>query len=134
MSDKVTYRSADGRMTVEFDVKEQKGLFAGLARFQEVFEDSTQCGCCGCKFIKFVVRNVDDNDFYELHCRNLKCLARKSFGVNKTGGTLFPHRKDKEGKYLPNNGWAVWDGRKKEPAQEEAQPEPAPGKKPGGKK
>jgi hypothetical protein len=106
---KLTYRSADGRITGELESKDQKGLFQELARFQEVFEDSTKCGVCGCGHVKYVVRTVDGNDHFELHCRNPKCRARRSFGVNRVGGSLFPHRKDKEGNYLPNNGWAKWE-------------------------
>jgi DNA-directed RNA polymerase subunit RPC12/RpoP len=95
----------NGPFSVEFDGDSQKDLFGQIASFQEVFGE-TACGKCGSKNLRFVVRNVDDNEYYELRC--LDCGARLAFGVNKKGGSLFPKRKDKEGKYLDNKGWTVW--------------------------
>ena len=61
---------------------------------------------------RFVVRNVDGNDYYELRCND--CGAVLAFGQHKKGGTLFPKRKDDEGNYLPNKGWHKWSPEAKE--------------------
>lgn len=95
----------DGKFSVEFEGDSQKDLFGQIASFQEVFGE-TICGKCGSKNLKFVVRTVDENDYYELRC--LDCGARLVFGVNKKGGGLFPKRKDKEGKWLDHKGWVKW--------------------------
>ncbi|MCI0562359.1 MAG: hypothetical protein MN733_28065 [Nitrososphaera sp.] len=106
---KVNYTSGDGRLTVEVEGETQKSIFGELAKFQEVFEHST-CGKCSSTDVRFVVRNVDDNDFYEIHCQNSKCRARLAFGQHKSKeGTLFPRRKDGEGSWLPNGGWVKFN-------------------------
>lgn len=104
---KVNFTTSDGRFTAEIEGDTQKAIFAELARFQEVFEHST-CGKCGCTDVRFVVRIVEDNDFYEIHCS--KCKARLAFGQHKgKEGTLFPRRKDGEGSWLPNGGWMKYN-------------------------
>ena len=85
-----------------------KDVFTQLADLQEVF-GITQCGKCENDDLQYTVRTVDDNDYYELRCKNLSCRARLSFGVNKKGGGLFPKRKDKDDKWLPDGGWMKWD-------------------------
>jgi len=106
---KVQYTSGNGRLTVEVEGDTQKSIFGELAKFQEVFEHPT-CLKCNCEDVRFVVRNVDDNDFYEIHCQNSKCRARFAFGQHKSkDGTLFPRRKDANGAYLPNGGWVKFN-------------------------
>ena len=100
---KVTYSS--GKLSVEFDCDSQKELFAQLSAYQEVFGESV-CGKCGSDNLRFVVRENDGNEYYELRC--LDCGAKLAFGVNKKGGTLFPRRKDAEGNWLPDRGWTKW--------------------------
>ncbi len=101
---KVRYTS--GKLSVEVEGDQQKEVFRQLATFQEVFEHS-KCGKCSAEDVRFVVRTVGDNDFYEMHCP--KCRARLSFGQHKgKDGTLFPKRKDDNG-WLPNGGWVVFD-------------------------
>lgn len=109
---KLTYTTGNGRMSAEISGDDQRSLFAGISDFQEVFENSV-CGKCGGDSIRFVVRNVEENDFYELRCQDLGCRARLSFGCNKKGGGLFPKRKDGE-KWLPDGGWVKWDAAKGE--------------------
>lgn len=110
---KVRYTSSDGRLSVEVESETQKGVFDELASFQEVFEN-TICGQCESNNVRFVVRRVDDNSFYEIHCQN--CRHRFVFGQHKgKAGTLFPRRKDENGNYLPSGGWTKWTP----PAKEE---------------
>ncbi len=105
---KATFSS--GKLTASFECDTQKDLFNQLASFQEVFGQTT-CGKCGSENVRFVVRNVDDNEYYELRC--VDCGARLAFGVNKKGGGLFPKRKDGDGNWLPNNGWTKWNSQTK---------------------
>ena len=110
---KVTFTTNGGRMSAEFNVDSQTELFEQLAYFQEIFGEE-QCGKCGSENLRFQVRNVDDNLFYEIRCKD--CGAKLAFGTMKTGGRLFPRRKDKEGNWLPDRGWVKWN---KETQQEE---------------
>ena len=105
---KINYTTTNGRITAEFDADSHRDLFKEINRFQEVFEEDT-CGKCGGTNIKFVVRTVDDNEYFELRCAD--CGARLSFGANKKGGGLFPKRKDADGSWLPNNGWVKWNAK-----------------------
>lgn len=98
------------RVIVEAEGSKQTEIFEELASLQEVFSQK-QCGKCENEELRFVVREVDGNKFYELHC--LKCRAKLAFGVHKQSPTLFPKRKDGED-YLPDNGWMRWDREKKE--------------------
>ena len=113
---KVQYKTKNGRFVVEFEASTQTELWKQLAEFQEVFEDLTCTKKVGDKVhtsdkVRFVVRNVDDNDFYELHCVEPGPLrgARKSFGVHKKGGTLFPKTKTSDGEWLPDFGWTKFN-------------------------
>lgn len=102
---KVTYTK--GSLSVEIDGDKQKDVFSELAKFQEVFENNV-CGKCKETNIRFVVRTVGANDFYELHCQG--CKARMAFGQHQNKeGTLFPRRKDSDGGWLPNGGWMKYN-------------------------
>ena len=103
---KVNYTNNSGRIMVELDGETQADLFEQLAHFQEVFDES-QCGKCQSEDLRFQVRNVDDNLYYELKCAD--CGSRLAFGVMKKGGRLFPRRKDRDGNWLPNRGWVKWN-------------------------
>jgi translation initiation factor 2 beta subunit (eIF-2beta)/eIF-5 len=103
---RVNYTTKNGRVSVELNGDTQREIFEQLSNFQEVF-DETVCGKCGSDDVRFVVRNVDDNLYYELKC--LDCGARLSFGTMKKGGRLFPRRKNKDGEWLPDRGWVKWN-------------------------
>lgn len=117
---KLSYTTVDGRMTIEVEGKSQTDLFEQLAEFQDCFET----GPCvrGKKVsdkVRFQVRDVDENKYYELICTDVDPDlrgARLSFGQHKKGGTLYAKRKDKDGKYLPHNGWVRFN---KETGKEE---------------
>lgn len=111
---KVLYTTRDGKLTFELEGQSQAELFEKLAQTQEIFEDRT-CTKHGEESdeVNFVVREVDGNKFYELQYvgNNQKLWGcKRTFGQSKQNkGQLFPHRKDKEGRYLPDNGWVVYD-------------------------
>jgi hypothetical protein len=102
---KAKYKVGD-KLEFELDGAGQKELFKEIASIQEIFGE-TKCGICGSENIKFVVRVVDDNEYYELRC--MDCGAILSYGQHKKGGTLFPKRKDADGKWMKNNGWYKYD-------------------------
>ena len=101
---KVIYKASD-RMTVEIEAAGQKEIFKAMSSVQEILS-GTVCGSCDSENVRFVVRHVDDNDYYEIRCAD--CGAVLQFGQHKSGGTLFPKRKDKEGNWLPNGGWVKY--------------------------
>lgn len=101
---KVKYKVGD-KLEFELEGSGQKEIFKELALIQEIFAEE-KCGLCNHTNLRFVVRNVDGNDYYELRCSD--CGAVLAFGQHKKGGTLFPKRKDDEGNYLPNKGWHKW--------------------------
>lgn len=107
---KLNYTTFNGRLSVELEADSQVELWEKLAQFQEVFDNTTCVDSKGNKSEKvyFQVRENDGNKFYELVCLdednpNLR-FARRSFGVHRTGKTLFP--KDKK--------WVKWDKESKE--------------------
>lgn len=97
---------SNGSITLEAVGDSHKDIFKQLCSLQEVFDQRT-CGKCKETSLRFVVRNVEDNDFFELHCN--ECRARLSFGQHKKGDSLFPKRKDSDGEWLPNNGWMKYN-------------------------
>ena len=106
---KINYTSRSGRVSVELDAETQRDAFQQLSDFQEIF-DEVACGKCASENLRFVVRTVDDNQFYEIRC--MDCGSRLEFGSMKQGGRLFPRRKDKEGNWLPDRGWGKWNSEK----------------------
>lgn len=101
---KVKYKVSD-RLEFEVEGSGQKEVFKELAIIQEIFGEEV-CGLCNKGNLKFIVRNVEGNDYYELRCSD--CGGILAFGQHKKGGTLFPKRKDDNGNYLPNKGWHKW--------------------------
>jgi len=94
------------KLSFELEGSGQKEIFKELALIEEIFSENS-CGLCNKSNIKHIVRNVDDNNYYELRCTD--CGAVLAFGQHKKGGTLFPKRKDDEGNYIPNRGWYKWN-------------------------
>lgn len=97
------------KLEFRVEAKGQKEMFKELAVLQEVFGEES-CGMCKKKNIRYVVRTVDDNDYFELRCTD--CGAVLSFGQHKKGGTVFPKRKDDAGSYMEHNGWHKWTPKK----------------------
>lgn len=103
---KVSYTTADKRLTVEVEGKDNKDVFSQLSLFQEIYE-ARVCGACDSANVRFSVREVKGNTYYELRCSD--CGSTLAFGQKKADGSLFPKRKDKDGNWLPNNGWVKWN-------------------------
>lgn len=101
---KIIYKIGD-RLSFELEASGQKEAFKEIASIQEIFGEES-CGICGKQNLKFIVRNVDGNDYYELKCS--ECSGILSYGQHKKGGTLFPKRKDENNNYLPHKGWHKW--------------------------
>lgn len=94
------------KLSFELEASGQKDIFKSLSSLQEIFGEES-CGLCNKSDIRFCVRNVDDNDYYELRC--ISCNAILPFGQHKKGDTLFPKRKDDNNNWLPNRGWYKWN-------------------------
>jgi hypothetical protein len=110
-------------LSIESEKESVDELFKEISTIQETFED-TKCGVCGSTDIKFVVREAEGFEFYEMHCKDTKCRARLSFGHSKENKKLYAKRcetetqgknkgkakRDENGKaiWLPNNGWAKY--------------------------
>ena len=99
-----------GNLTVEFEGETQKDIFKQLSSLEEVFGESV-CGKCESGNLRFVVRENDGNEFYELRC--LECGGKLAFGAHKQGGGLFPRRKDADGGWLTDKGWQRWNPKTK---------------------
>lgn len=108
----------NGKYQVEIEVDTYADCVREIAALEDVFGNTTCEQVVDGKVItsdnvRFTVRkNKEEDEFFELVCldKNPKLrYAKKSFGVTKKGGYLFPHRKDKDGKFLPNNGWVKWE-------------------------
>ena len=106
------------KLSLDVEGDTAKTLFKGVAECMATFED-TKCGACGSDDFSYVVRQVDDNEFYEVHCKNTKCRAKLMYGHKKDGKSMYPKRYevDNKGKakvengktvYLPNNGWTIY--------------------------
>lgn len=106
-------------MTVEVEAASQAELFRAIADLGEVFGE-TACGLCECEQLRYNVRTIEENDYYEVCCCNPECGAKLAFGqMKKPKGRLFPIRKlTKEGKpsraegsYGPHKGWSRFRGK-----------------------
>lgn len=104
----IEYKVSD-KLQIGFEAANQKEIFQSLAQLSEVFSIS-ECGACKSKDIRHVVREVPSGKqvftYYELHCQ--KCRSKLAFGQSTDTVTLFPKRKDEDGKYFDNNGWVKY--------------------------
>lgn len=118
----VSYTTADGRMTVTVEGRDQTSVFQQIANFQEIFETPTKNVVINgtqvdSKDFRFQVRkNKDGDEFYEIvYAGSDRDLRGYKFELGCTKdpkGGLFPKRKDKEGNWIENNGWTKWQGEK----------------------
>src|SRR6056297_2474188 len=101
---KVNYTTRNGRISIEFEASSQKAIWQQLSSFQEVFEEDT-CRKCKSNNVRCVIRKAKDKyDYHELRCAD--CGAKLAFGILDDGtDTLFPKRKDEDGKYRGKYGW-----------------------------
>lgn len=99
-----------GNLSIEFEAETQKDIFKTQSSLDEVFGETT-CGKCSSEKVRFVVRENDGNEYYEIRC--IDCGAKLAFGAHKKGGGLFPRRKDADGNWLPDNGWQKWNPKTK---------------------
>lgn len=117
---KLTYTTADGRLTVELEAETQTGLWKELAAFQDVFEDNV-CVKNGktSEDVRYIVRTDDEeNEYFEKRVASGPLAGtKKSYGqYKKPKGYLFAKSKDKDGNWLPDNGWVKYN---KETGKEE---------------
>jgi hypothetical protein len=113
-------------MTFEVEGEDAKAIFRELSSIQEVFDSEKQCGVCHGTEIRFLARQVDDYQFYELACQTQGCRARFSFGQARKGGALFPKRKDEDGRWLDNGGWSKYEPQAQAVQQEQTPQRPQP--------
>lgn len=122
------------KLIIEVEEDSETELFEAISSASETFTHE-ECGCCKNTTLRYVVREVGGNKYYELHCTDYKCRARLPFGVaKKNKGKLYPKRRwdslsngkeedetklagerlkrasekayaDAHGGYLANNGW-----------------------------
>ena len=113
----IRYNTGTGYQ-IEVAADDVRSAVKSMAELQEFF-GQTECGKCHAKqLLAFHRQDKDGNDYYSLSCA--ACGAKLDFGQHRTGGTLFVRRKDREGNWLPDNGWLVWQ-RKTEPEQGRAE-------------
>jgi translation initiation factor 2 beta subunit (eIF-2beta)/eIF-5 len=106
---KIKYTTKNNRLQVEVESNNHKEAFKQLAEFQEIFEESN-CGSCNSDDLRFIVRTVEGNDFYELKCN--ACGSKLAYGQHKMGDSLFPKRKLPDGSFdYKNKGWHKWEGK-----------------------
>ena len=110
-------------LKMKFSATSQKDVVDKMSAYSEIFGIS-QCQACKSKYgIRWQTRNVTSTPagkkkpetftYRELVCKNSECRARLSFGsLQEDPESLFPKRKDPDGKYLPNGGWVVFQGKK----------------------
>ena len=99
---KLTFKIND-RITIEAEGDKQTDVFEQIASAQEVF-DNLKCKANGSTDVQFVVRtDKDENKYYEM--RDRKEGYRLSFHQYKKGGGLYLPKKDKDGNWLPSDGW-----------------------------
>ena len=94
--------STFSNVIIEVEGVSPKDVFGQMAAAAEVLGNNT-CGACDSKAVAPTVRVVESNSYYAMKCTG--CGSELSFGQKKADGSLFPKRKDKDGNWLPGNGW-----------------------------
>lgn len=116
---KVSYTSADGRLTFETEADKQQDLFEAIASFQEVFENDASALINGnlvtANDIKFIVREAEFKDekgktkkanYYEKRVVSGPMRGyKKEYGQYEDGSGLFPKRAPKENAIQGDNDW-----------------------------
>lgn len=111
---KLTYTNPKGNLTFEQDGVDRKAAFELVAVLDELFGEE-KCGCCGSEDIRHQVTHPGEYTYYKLKCQNPDCGAVLDFGQNKDMKGLFVKRWDADERQpLPNNGWYVWDGQRRD--------------------
>lgn len=107
---KVIYRVNES-ISFEFEgIQTGKAAFEVVAATQELFGESS-CGCCKSPHVRCNVRHVGEVVYYSIACDD--CRAQLDFGQKKDGKGMWPKR-TKDGQILPNRGWYVYDGSRRE--------------------
>ena len=114
---KVTYKT--GNFTVEAEGNTTE-VFEQLASFDSVFGNCVN-KANDSENIGFRHREVEGNHYYELYDKDT--FHTLKFGKTKKDGSLFPRRKDADGNWLPDGGWAKFDPNA--PNVKQAKSEPA---------
>ena len=121
---KVTYKT--GKFTVEAEGSSTE-VFEQLASFDSVFGNCVN-KANGSENIGFRHREVDGNHYYELYDKDTFHVLK--FGKTKKDGSLFPRRKDADGNWLPDGGWAKFDPTAPNVKQAKSEPAKADGDMP----
>ena len=133
---KAQCKALAGKLTFEVTGESPKEVFGQIGDILEVFDAEHKCGMCQSPDLAPAHRVAQTYNFYELVCKG--CGARFSFGQKKVGGALFPKRRDKEGRTLPNGGWSKYvagadeDDEANYPPEPPEPPEPPAGPRPTG--
>ena len=98
-----------GSWEVEVEGTDLTECFNNMAEASELLSHGFKCGKTGNNDIIMRVRHSGEYSFPEFFCP--ESGASLSLGQRKDGG-YFPKRKDKQGNWLPNNGWLSWEDRK----------------------
>lgn len=106
-------------VVVSSECESDTEVFKFLHHMYELFDDCvcTRNGQTSDKVRVNVRTDKEENEYYEMVCydpQNPECnYAKRSFGVNKKGGGLFPKNKDESG------NWKPWKKYNKETGKEE---------------
>lgn len=119
-----TLKTENGDVTFTCEAENTSQLFTEYAAGSEVFLDPANLNCPLLDEVEqysYNVRQMGETKHlaYEIVAQGWlnkrRAWARKSFGVKDDDTrNLFPHRKwpknhSKEGEYIPNNGWKMYD-------------------------
>lgn len=108
------------QLTFEGEIKTQKDAFKMLSGIQEAHSVS-ECGRCGGTDFRYIARENDGNNFFEMGCRAKGCYAKLSFGQEKGTDAIYPRiryhkqhplvvdKKANEGDLMPHGGWEKYE-------------------------